>query len=61
MFITTSRFSREATEFAANIQTKVILIGGTQLAELMIDHGVGVTTEATYELKRIDSDYFPDE
>ena len=61
VFITTSMFSREATEFAAKIDTKVILIGGAQLAELMIDHGVGVTTEATYELTRIDSDYFPDE
>ena len=61
VFITTSKFSREAMEYAANIQTKVILIGGSRLAELMIDHGVGVTTEATYELKRIDSDYFPDE
>ena len=61
VFITTSTFTREAAEFAADIATKVILIGGAQLAELMIDHGVGVTTEATYELKRIDSDYFPDE
>ncbi len=60
VFITTSTFTLEATEYVANIETKVILIGGTQLAGLMIDHGVGVTTEATYELKRIDSDYFPD-
>ncbi len=36
----------------------IILIDGSKLAEYMIDHGVGVTTEATYELKRIDSDYF---
>ena len=43
------------------IETKVILIAGAQLAELMIDYGVGVTTEATYELKRIDADYFADE
>ena len=61
VFITTSTFSRNAEEYAEKIETKVILIGGTQLAKLMIDHGVGVTTEATYELKRIDSDYFPDE
>ena len=61
VFITTSTFSSGATEYAEKIETKVILIGGTQLAELMIDHGVGVTTEATYELKRIDSDYFPDD
>ena len=61
VFITTSTFSRKAKEYAEKIETKVILIGETQLAELMIDHGIGVTTEATYELKRIDSDYFPDD
>ena len=61
VFITTSSFSREAIDYAANIDTKVILIAGVQLAELMIDHGVGVATEATYELKRIDADYFPED
>lgn len=61
VFITTSTYSREATAFAANIETKIILIDGAKLAELMIDHGVGVTTEETYEVKRIDSDYFPDD
>ena len=60
VFITTSAFSREAVEFAGSIETKVILIDGKQLAELMIDHGVGVRTDATYELKRIDADYFPE-
>lgn len=61
VFITTSSFSREAVDYAGRIDTKVILIDGKQLAELMIDHGVGVRTDATYELKRIDADYFPDE
>ncbi len=61
VFITTSTFSREAMAFAANIETKIILIDGAKLAEFMIDHGVGVTTEETYEVKRIDSDYFPDD
>ena len=61
VFIATSSFSADAEDFAANIETKIILIGGTELAELMIEHDVGVTTETTYELKRIDSDYFPDE
>ena len=60
VFITTSTFSKEATQYAANIETKVILIGGDRLAEFMID-GVGVTTDATYEVKRIDADYFSDE
>ena len=63
VFITTSSFSREAVDYAARpgFDIKVVLIGGQRLAELMIDHGVGVRTDATYELKRIDTDYFPDE
>lgn len=60
VFITTSSFTSAAVEFAASIETKVILIDGKQLAELMIDNGVGVRTDATYELKRIDADYFPE-
>lgn len=58
IFITTSAFTKEAADYAVLIDTKIILIDGTQLAELMIDHGVGVATQATYEVKRIDSDYF---
>ena len=61
VFITTSSFSSEAVAYAASIDIKVILIAGTQLAELMIDHDVGVTTEATYQLKRIELDYFSEE
>jgi restriction system protein len=40
---------------------KIVLIDGQELARLMIRHGVGVNTVATYELKRIDSDYFTEE
>lgn len=58
VFITTSTFSGEAVEYAANIDSKIILIDGAKLADLMIDFNVGVTAFATYELKRIDADYF---
>lgn len=58
IFITTSSFTKEAQEFPSLIETKVILIEGAQLAELLIDHGVGVTKGDVYEIKRIDSDYF---
>jgi len=58
IFITTSSFTREALEYVRNIETKIILIDGIQLVDLMIDHNIGVSTEAVYELKRIDSDYF---
>jgi len=40
---------------------RVVLIGGEQLAELMIDYNIGVTTVDTYEIKKIDRDYFSGE
>ncbi len=59
VFITTSRFSREAVEYARSMQNlKIILIDGQQLTQLMIEHDVGVSVEKTYIIKRIDSDYF---
>jgi restriction system protein len=58
VFITTSSFSREAEQYAASIPTTIVLLDGAQLAELMIDHGVGVTAVKRYEIKRVDSDYF---
>ena len=58
IFITTSAFTKDATDYASFIDSKLILIDGVRLVEFMIDHGVGVTTQATYEIKRIDSDYF---
>lgn len=61
IFITTSDFSREAREYASRIDTRIVLIDGTQLTQLMIDHNVGVTPQVTYEVKRIDSDYFSEE
>jgi restriction system protein len=58
IFITTSVFSPDAIRYASEIETKVILIDGKRLAELMIDYNVGVTEVLSYQLKRIDSDYF---
>ncbi|MBI5294205.1 MAG: restriction endonuclease [Chloroflexi bacterium] len=58
IFITTSSFSSDAVKYASDIDTKVILIDGKRLAELMIDYNVGVTEISSYQLKRIDSDYF---
>ena len=58
IFITTSSFSKEAMDYAKNIDSKLILIDGQQLAELMIENNVGVSTTASYEIKKIDSDYF---
>nr|WP_221302696.1 restriction endonuclease [Quisquiliibacterium transsilvanicum] len=58
IFLTTSNFSSEAIEYASFIDSRIVLIDGEQLAGLMIDAGVGVTKVATYEVKRLDSDYF---
>lgn len=61
VFITTSSFTTNAREYVSMIDSKIVLIDGEELAQLMIDHNIGVTTVSTYELKRIDSDYFTDE
>jgi restriction system protein len=58
IFITTSDFSTEAHDYVSRIGSKIVLVDGLSLAQLMIDIGVGVTTEKTYEVKRIDSDFF---
>ncbi|MFM0233268.1 restriction endonuclease [Paraburkholderia sediminicola] len=60
VFITTSTYTADATEYASRIDTKVVLIDGKQLSELMIDFDVGVSGSASYIVKRIDSDYFED-
>jgi restriction system protein len=58
VFITTSGFSKAAIEYAHNIESSIILVDGETLAGLMIDHDVGVALQTSYEIKRIDSDYF---
>lgn len=59
IFITTSTFTKDAVEFAKSVNnSKIVLIDGDELAELMIDHNVGVSVAQVYEVKRIDSDYF---
>ena len=62
LFITTAKYSADAIEYAGNLLgTKVVLVDGDALMKLMIRHNVGVSTEHTYEVKRIDSDFFEDE
>lgn len=61
VFITTSSFTAKAIEYVANVPTKVVLIDGQKLANLMMDFDVGVSVAATYAVKRIDSDYFEEE
>lgn len=58
VFITTSRYSRDAEEYVRVIPKKIVLIDGERLARLMIDHDVGVTAAERYVVKRLDLDYF---
>lgn len=58
VFITTSDFASTATDYAEAVTQKVILIDGARLADLMIEHDIGVSTVRTIAIKRIDSDYF---
>jgi restriction system protein len=58
IFITTSGFTREASEYVRRIDPKVVLIDGETLVGLMIDFNLGVAIETSYEIKRVDSDFF---
>jgi restriction system protein len=58
ILITTSAFSAEARDYVSKIDNKIVLIDGEELAELMIDHNLGVSPMASYEVKKIDTDYF---
>ena len=63
VFITTSTFSKDAQEYVKEVEAnaKIVLIDGPTLASLMVDYGIGVSTESTFEIKRLDSDYFSEE
>jgi len=61
VFITTSTFSSEAREYVSRIEKKIVLIDGVLLASLMVDFNIGVNSVNTYEVKRVDSDYFSEE
>ena len=61
IFITTSNFTKEALDYTPRNETKIVLIDGEQLAQLMIDYNLGCTSQQTYEVKKLDSDYFGEE
>ena len=57
--LTTSTFTKDGVDYVEGIEgQKVELINGDQLADLMIDHGLGVTTTKTYEIKEVSNDFF---
>ena len=61
VFVTTSSFSAPAIDFVRHLPQRVILIDGARLADLMIEHGVGVRVSRTIAVKRLDEDFFADE
>jgi len=58
VLITTSGFTRDAIAYTESIEKRVVLIDGSRLSQLMIEHDVGVTETAHYSLKRLDEDYY---
>lgn len=58
VFITTSKFSRDAIDFVNMIEKKIVLIDGAMLADLMLQHNLGVSVKDTYQVKTLDTDYF---
>ena len=61
IFITTSSFTKDALASVRDYSSRIILVDGVQLANYMIDHGVGVSITSTYEIKKIDSDFFEED
>jgi len=58
IMITTSCFSSDARDYVSKIDNKIVLIDGDELADLMVDSNLGVSPMASYEVKKIDTDYF---
>jgi restriction system protein len=58
VLITTSGFSEDARQYVSQIEKRIVLVDGEQLASLMLEHNLGVSPVASYEVKRIDSDFF---
>jgi restriction system protein len=61
VFITTSDFADTAIAYAKKVPQKVILMDGQRLADLMIQHNIGVSKSHSFDVKHVDSDYFDQE
>ncbi len=61
VLITTSNFSSDAQQYVKQIEKKIVLVDGKQLAKLMVEHSVGVSVETQYTINRIDIDYFEED
>jgi len=61
VLITTSQFTKDAREYIKQIEKRIVLIDGEQLAQYMIDHGIGVVDQQKYEVKKVNPGYFESE
>jgi restriction system protein len=61
VLLTTSSFSKSAEDYVKKIELKIVLIDGRRLAELMIEHNIGVENAMRYDVKKVDMDYFAEE
>jgi restriction system protein len=61
IFISTSEYPKSAYEFVSSIEPRIVLINGKELADMMIENNVGLSTKTIYEIKKIDSDYFEED
>ena len=61
VFVTTSSFTRDAVDYVKTIESRLVLVDGMRLAELMVDHGVGVSPLYEVSVKKVDEDYFEEE
>ena len=61
VMVSTAEFTADASRYVASVPHKIVLIGGRELARLMIECGVGVTVAETYKVYRVDTDYFGDD
>jgi restriction system protein len=61
VFITTSAFTQDARSYVAALDSKVVLVDGRELAQLMIDYDLGVSTTGSYAIKRVDTDFFTED
>ena len=58
VFITTAEFSQPAKDYAGHVSQGIVLVDGALLTQLMIEYGVGVSTQRMVKIVRVDSDYF---
>lgn len=61
VMITTSGFTADAKQYVSHIEKRIVLIDGEMLAELMLEHGVGVSAARNFPLLKVDLDYFEEE